>query len=79
VALRSLVIRLTTEFVAGGYATTELEVFPHICLQLTDQLNIHRYTLKQLSKTKAEITDPVADGTIQLRRGLFSADNSAKL
>lgn len=78
VILRSLIIRLTTKFVRG-YVSSKLQAFLHICLQLTDQLNPHRYTLNQLSKTKAEIlvTDPIADVPIELYPSLRSAYNSA--
>ena len=62
---RSLLIRLTAKFVRG-YVTIELQVFLHVCPQLTDQFNVHRHTLNQLLKTQAEIfvTDPIAHGPV---------------
>ena len=76
--LRSLIVRLTTKFVRG-YVSGKLQAFLHICLQLTGQLNAYRYTLNQLLKTKAEIfvTDPIANGPIELYPSLLSAYNSA--
>lgn len=74
---RSLLISLTTKFVTG-YVTTEIQASLHVCLQLTDQFNVNRHTLNQLLKTQAEIfvTDPIADGPIELYPSLLSADNS---
>ena len=76
--LTSLILRLTTKFVRG-YVTIEPKAFLYVCLQLTDQLNAHCYTLNQLLKTKAEIfvTDPNADGPNELHPTLLSADSSA--